>query len=253
MNHHRRLIPAAGVFLAAFLVLAAGLSAAAARPQPRTTITRTVTLEPARDNTLYSESGNISNGAGEYLFAGTIQRGDARRAVLAFDMSGIPPGATVLTATLTLTMSRSIAGETAVSLHALQRDWGEGASDAVGEEGAGAAAEPGDATWLHTFFDTDLWATPGGDFEATPSATTPVGGNGAYTWSSPGLLADVQAWVGGEADNFGWILIGDETTDTTAKRFNSRESAAATRPSLMLTYEAEEYTLFAPVVVGPAE
>jgi hypothetical protein len=197
MNHHRRLIPAAGVFLAAFLVLAAGLSAAAARPQPRTTITRTVTLEPARDNTLYSESGNISNGAGEYLFAGTIQRGDARRAVLAFDMSGIPPGATVLTATLTLTMSRSIAGETAVSLHALQRDWGEGASDAVGEEGAGAAAEPGDATWLHTFFDTDLWATPGGDFEATPrpprpsAATGPTPGRHPACWPTcrPGSAA----------------------------------------------------------------
>jgi hypothetical protein len=255
MTNHHRLIPAAAALLAAFvvLVLGSGLHAAAARPPSRQTITRTVSLEPARDNTLFSESGNISNGAGQYLFSGTIQRGDYRRAVLAFDLSGIPPGATVLTATLTLTMNRTIAGETPVSLHPLQQAWGEGDSDALGEEGAGAAAEPTDATWLHTFFDTDLWTTPGGDYEASPSATTPVGGNGSYTWSSPGLLADVQAWVGG-ADNFGWILIGDETTDTTAKRFYSREHAVAdNRPSLLLTYEAQEYRVLAPVVLAPME
>lgn len=211
---------------------------------------RTLTLEPAQDNTLYeNETGNISNGAGQHLFAGKTNRGEIRRAVLAFDLSAIPPGATVISATLTMNMSKSIAGPLAVSLHTLETDWGEGASDAVGDEGAGAAAMPGDATWLYTFFDTASWTTPGGDFAAQPSATTQVGGVGRYDWSSTGLLADVQRWVADPASNFGWIVIGDESADPTAKRFDSRENEPANRPLLTITYEADEFLIFAPVVM----
>lgn len=238
--------------LAAVVMMVALFGAAMAQPvpppTPRAAITGTVTLEPAQDNTLFSESGNISNGAGEYLFAGSIQRGDLRRAVVGFDLAGIPRGATVLTATLTLTMSRSIAGETPVMVHTLQQAWGEGDSDALGEEGAGAAAAANDATWLHTFFNTSQWTTPGGDFEAAPVATTAVGGNGAYRWTSADLVANVQAWVADPAANFGWILLGDETTPTTAKRFDSRENEPGNRPTLVVVYEV--YATYAPVVVG---
>ena len=213
--------------------------------------THTVMLLPARDNTLYeSILGTISNGAGEHLFAGNTQRGEARRALLAFDLGGIPPGAIVLSATLTLTMTKTIAGETPVSLHAATADWGEGDSDAVGDEGAGALALPGDATWLHGFFDTALWAAPGGDFAAIPSATTAVGGSGAYAWSSPALAADVAAWLADPASNFGWALLGDETTTATAKRFDSRESAAAQRPRLVVMYAEPVGVAFVPVVAG---
>ena len=54
-----------------------------------------VTLSPAKDNTIYSE-GELSNGAGTSLFAGTtgdLDNGALRRALLAFDVAGsIPAG-----------------------------------------------------------------------------------------------------------------------------------------------------------------
>jgi hypothetical protein len=260
MNRWRTIL-AAGGGLALLAVMWLGLSAETGVPastsagQPAAgesstqVFTDTVMLAPAKDNTLYeSEIGAVSNGAGEFLFAGVTQNSDARRAVLAFDLRGIPPWATVHAATLTLTMSKTIAGPSVVSLHRLLADWGEGASDAVGEEGGGALAQPGDATWIYTFFDTDEWATPGGDFVAAPAATTMVGGFGLYSWSSAGLLADVAGWAAGPAANFGWALLGDESGPGTAKRFNSRENATG-GPRLTITYSFAGDRAYLPVIL----
>ena len=55
-----------------------------------------VSLAPSQDNTLYeTEDGSLSNGAGDYMFAGrTAQDSDyLRRAVMAFDIAGnVPAG-----------------------------------------------------------------------------------------------------------------------------------------------------------------
>jgi hypothetical protein len=260
MQNKRQAAGLAGVALAAALMMVLGVVSAGARAagetavRSRQTIVETVRLAPTQDNTLYeSEAGNISNGAGEYLFAGQTQRGELRRGLLAFDLSAIPPSATVISATLTLTMSKTIAGETPVTLHAAAAAWGEGASDALGDEGAGAAAEPGDATWRYRFFSSDAWAAPGGDFAAGASAMTPVAGSGAYTWAGAGLTADVAAWVRDPASNFGWVLLGDETAPTTAKRFDSRENAPENRPLLVVVYAVGAFRAWTPVVVGAGE
>jgi hypothetical protein len=57
----------------------------------------TVTLTATRDNTLYEQpGGGLSNGAGQYVFAGTTVTSQRRRALLRFDVSGaIPAGSTV--------------------------------------------------------------------------------------------------------------------------------------------------------------
>ena len=232
-----------------------GRSAAAAPDAPaRVSFTQTLTLEPARDNTLYeSELGTISNGQGQYLFAGNTNNGSSRRAVLAFDLSVVPPLSEVVAATLSLNMSKTAGGDTSVALHALTRDWGEGASDALGEEGGGALAQANDATWRHTFFDDARWNQAGGDFVETPSAVTTVGGSGGYDWSTPALALDVQGWLDAPVTNHGWIVIGDESTVGTAKRFDSGENATANRPRLVITIESEAWRVVLPVVVADGE
>lgn len=197
------------------------------------------TLTPTLDTSLYQESGTVSNGKGSHLFAGRTANGaaPARRALLAFDLSGVPAGATITGAALTLNMNRTVAGPFAVRLHRVTASWGEGTSDAGSQEGTGAAATAGDATWTQRVVPGTGWANPGGDFEPSASATVSVGGNGKYTWSGPGLVADVQAWVNGTAPNHGWILVGDESGSTTAKRFDSRESPSpANRPALVVSW-----------------
>jgi hypothetical protein len=214
------------------------LKAASAAASGGAIPTQTV-LTPTKDNTIYDTSSPSSNGAGEHLFAGKNASGVSRRALLAFDIVGrIPPSSTILSVTLQLQMSRSNAGATNVTLHALQANWGEGTSNAGGNEGQGAPPSAGDATWQHTFFDTQFWQNEGGDFSATASASTSVVGPGLYRWGTTDeMVNDVQGWLDDPSTNFGWILVGNEGANGTAKRFGASENAsAAARPQLTIVY-----------------
>ena len=124
------------------------------------------------------------------------------------------------------------------SLYRLLSDWGEGASNPFGPEGQGVAAQPGDATWIHTFFDTQTWATAGGDYAGTVSASTSFA-NGAETLTfgpTEPLVADVQAWVNAPGENFGWIVIGDEVATMNARRLLSRENGDPGVPALTVVF-----------------
>jgi len=207
-----------------------------------------VSISPVQDGTLYQDiAGGLANGAGQYLFVGRSAQPNSlsrRRAVLKFDVAGaLPPNSTISKVTLTLFMSRTITASSTVSVHRLLAGWGEGTSQAGGEEGTGAPPEPNDATWIHRFFNTDLWTTPGGDFDPTPSATRTVVGLGFYDWgSTERLVADVQGWVDDPSSNHGWIMIGPEVFPRSTKRFDSRENnTMENRPVLTI-----EFTHFIP-------
>ncbi len=201
-----------------------------------------ISIPAAADATLYEDpAGAIANGAGQHFFAGTNGSGVFlnRRALIRFDLAGaIPSDATITGVTLVLKMSRASTPDPAeVSLHRLLAGWNEGASDADGNEGSGAPAAPGSATWLHRGMSDALWSVPGGDFDPAASAAITIGGVGVYQWSSPAMIADVQSWLTDGAGNFGWALLGDESAASTAKRFDSRENPdPALRPMLVVQY-----------------
>lgn len=200
----------------------------------------TVAIPASKDNTLFeSTTGGVSNGAGDYLFAGNTNSGASRRTLLAFDLaSHIPAGAVIESAMLTLNMSKTISGAQRVAVHRVLADWGEGTSDATGEEGSGTNATPSDATWLHTFFDSQFWMNPGGDFSSTASAAIDIDANGSYTWgSTPEMVNNVQGWLGAPESNFGWVLVGNETVNGSSKRFDSRQNPETTnQPLLKVVY-----------------
>ena len=211
-------------------------------PAPTPTPTpSSVNLSAVKDNTLYEHSsGALSNGAGGHFFAGrTNASALIRRGVIAFDIAGnISSGSTVNSVKLTLHMSQSGVGDETVELHKILADWGEGTSNSsVRGGGGGASASSGDATWIHTFFNSSTWTTAGGDFSATVSASATVGGVGDYTWDSTAqMVADVQAWLDDPSTNFGWLLKGNEGARS-AKRFDSRENGtAANVPVLTITF-----------------
>ena len=199
----------------------------------------TATIIAGRDATLIEEpDGALANGSGPVIFVGRtgqVQNG-IRRALLYFDVAGgVPRGAVIESASLTLYLTPSNPGPTGVRVHRVLADWGEGPSASSG--GGGAPAEPGDVTWIHRFYDSDFWAISGGQFSGHASAGLEVAGEGFYTWDDRGLVNDVRLWAAGPSRNFGWILIGDETTPQTAKRFAGREHAdPALRPILEVEY-----------------
>jgi hypothetical protein len=214
-------------------VIAAALSTALFRAD-------VVVLEPVKDNTLIEEpAGSLSNGAGPHFRAGRTSQGvgSIRRGLLSFaPASAIPPGSLVTNIFLTLHLSQTNGGPAVVSLHRVLTDWGEATSTTGG--GAGAPAMPGDATWLHTFYDSYFWSRPGGEFDSTPSAGIVVDQPGFYTWgSTPRLLEDVQLWLDFPGSAHGWLLLGDESAPTTAKRFDSRENGEPSlRPNLTVEF-----------------
>jgi hypothetical protein len=205
------------------------------QPQPQT-----VTLTPSKDNTLFESSdGSISNGVGPHLFAGKTASGSRRRALLAFNIAGqIPPGSRITRVALTLHVSQTISGADTVALHRAAADWGEGNSNAgLSRDGSGTGARTGDATWLHTFFSNSRWSTAGGDFDAATDATTSVA-SASGRWESAAMIARVQQWLDQPATNFGWLVTANESRNTSAKRFDSREVQSQTsRPSLTVDFE----------------
>lgn len=214
-----------------FLLLAALRSA---------TFAETVSFSPQKDNTLYQDAaGQLSNGQGIYLFTGLTQSSNLRRGLIAFDLSSIPANATITGATFSMFLFQSGPSFTSgnVSLNKVLRNWGEGASNAGEPGGGGIQAEPGDATWVHTFYSSAFWTTPGGDFSPTVSAATAITAeNMTYTWSGSGLIADVQSWVSTPSTNFGWVILGNEMDPGTAQRFNSDENTS-NPPQLTVTFE----------------
>jgi len=212
-----------------------------------------ITIVADRDNSLYSESGSESNGAGAYFFAGTNGFGQIRRGLLRFDVAGaLPAGSTVTQAEVNLHMSKTNAGVRDVLLHRALGDWGEGTSNASGEEGSGTGATVNDATWTRRFWNTISWTTPGGDFAATASASIPVDQVGTYVWSSAGLVADVQSWLDSPSTNFGWVVKNVNESDVpTSKRFDSRQNPeTSVRPVLRIFFDLPCTTSSANYCVG---
>jgi hypothetical protein len=212
----------------------------------RTTPT-SISLTSSADNTLYQVSSSdpaqqLSNGAGPTLFAGDTNQttNNIRRGLIKFDLSGVPMGSTITSATLTLHVAKAVSSvsQTMALSRALDA-WGEGTSisGGGGGGGAGAPATTGDATWFYAILPTQTWTTPGGDFASTASASTAVNGTGFFSWAGSGLSADVQQWVNNPAGNFGWAVTGNESATGTAFQFDSREnSVAGNRPTLAVTY-----------------
>ncbi|MGW8180269.1 MAG: DNRLRE domain-containing protein, partial [bacterium] len=212
--------------------------------EPRAEISE---FAPSKDNTIYQDSqGTLSNGAGSWIFAGVNGANGGNRvmrALLTFNLSSIPPGSTIHSVSLRLTQTNTnnrLSDSASVSIHRVQKDWGEGSSNADSGEAGGDQAVNGDATWRHTFFDSQFWSVAGGDFDQTASAMLNVQGNGTYTWQSTAqLIADVQGWVDSPETNFGWLLRGEESGgQATAKRFNARTMSSSTRPLLAVDYTA---------------
>ncbi len=204
-----------------------------------------VSIGAVKDNTIFGESNSLSNGVGDHFFSGTTSVGNVRRGLVAFDIAGnIPAGSIINSVTLTLNMSRSTGSPEFVSLHRVLTDWGEGASDASGNEGGGAFLANNDATWLYARYNSsspvssDFWVTQGGDFEPFPSETQTIIGNAFYTWgSSKGMVADVQGWLDNPSVNFGWILIGNEKIGTSSKRFDTKDNPnPSVRPDLAIDF-----------------
>jgi hypothetical protein len=167
----------------------------------------------------------LSNGIGEYFFAGTTKDNVTKRALVMFDLAeSVPEGVTVDSAILVLHPSKVKPGSTSINVHMLTTEWGEGTSKAEDGDGKGAAATANDATWEYAKFNTHPWIKTGGDYALEASATSTVSTGNDAEFSSILITANVNFWLANPLNNYGWILIGDEFSTSTSAKFGSRDN-----------------------------
>jgi hypothetical protein len=112
----------------------------------------TIVLTADADATLYSRGVlPAANGAGEFLFVGSTNGTEPRRALVRFDVAGaLPAGATIASARLVLNVDRTKAEVEPASVHRVTASWTEGtAHSSQSGQGSGTEPDSGDATWEH--------------------------------------------------------------------------------------------------------
>lgn len=195
-----------------------------------------LTLNPSADTSLI-ETAPTNNSGGQVFFnAGSNLHTNRNHGLLKFNLAGqIPPGSKIRSAALTVTVMQQgvdMPDLATFYLHRMLKDWGEGNKFSLSSPGQGLPAGLGEATWRDRFaLTTNAWGQPGGapdlDYSAAVSAEQEIRNpqGSPYTFfSTPALVADVQAWVNNPAANFGWMLMpADESIPVTAKRIASRE------------------------------
>lgn len=209
----------------------------------------TVTLPAIADTSLFENKPDSDLG-GTSLVAGTNQQYSRSRALFRFDVSSLPVGAVITGVQVSLYCFRQPDPDqhggpvdSNFNLYRMFVAWGEGA----GSSATGSTAGPGAATWNERLYGTAGWTSPGGeigmDFADVPSATASVGGVGNYTWTSGGLIQDVNGWLADPASNYGYLLASDaETALGSGRRFGSRElpGGATPPPRLLVTFDIPE-------------
>ena len=207
----------------------------------------TLVVPASEDATLFEFNPTFNLGA-DLLGAGGIRElspetgAPARmRALLRFDLSGIPVGSTITSAQLRVTVVRVPASIEAPAstfeLHRVLRAWGEGTKAGL----TGVAATAGEATWISPTHPSPAWSGPGAsgdaDASAVVSSSVDIDALGSYTFASTAaLVADIQGWVANPGSNFGWMMRSDaEHLQQSARRFASSESPA-NKPTLTVGY-----------------
>jgi hypothetical protein len=202
------------------------------------------------DTTLQQDFPDNNLGGADSFTAGGRNQGGPTRALLQFDIAGaMPAGATIHSATLTVTVIAVNGPDSTFAVHRLLAAWGEGTG---ADFRGGSPGGDGEATWNVRLGPGTPWATAGGDFAPTASATQTIGGTGSFSFTSAALAADVQAWLDQPGTNFGWLLRSQsETTPGTIRRFAGRLDATVP-PQLVVDYSIAVAPAAQPVITDLA-
>jgi len=153
-----------------------------------------------------------------------VRNGNVHAALLKFDLSGIPAGATVLQARLTLypvDMAWAVPHPFTLSAYKVYRAWNEL-----------------EATWLNATA-ADMWGAPGANDSATDrdaASADSVTLLGTETEASLDVTSVVADWVAGTAANNG-LFLGGSATKAMARAFASSSYWDPTmRPKLYVLY-----------------
>lgn len=181
------------------------------------------TATVAADATIYEEQPNDNAGAdAEYCIGNQETIETTRRALVRFDLPAIPAGSVITRVVYDFTQNRvrQFCVECAATLvmRRITESWAEGSgSGSVGGGGpCGGGAEVAGVNWNNRPAVGGISATaPLPDTEQTPTAITIDTDIGE---DNDQLIADIQGWVDGTFQNFGWRMqVSEEVTVDNAR------------------------------------
>jgi hypothetical protein len=203
-------------------------------------------------------AGGVNRFYANFLLDGTTPSGRLNTFLQRFDVSSIPKGATINSATLTEFFSNQTANNRtfeAVKLSQLQpgKNWAEGVSQ--------APATDGSVTWNNQVSGATLatsipWGAPGATSASdivlgTTQTFNLVGVDGTATQVDRDITSFVQDWVNNPANNAGLLWWGGNSADSASGNryfmFGVREDgsgpageATFAAPRLLINYSVPE-------------
>jgi len=182
-----------------------------------------------KDTFIEGDTGHTDHNKGSDAKLNTSSEvGKELRTLLHFDLSGLPPTATVQTATLELEVATH--GSTdVVEAHRLLRDWTE---DGV--------------TW-NDYDGVSPWTSPGGDYDPTIAGSFLADSAGQKTMDITNL---VRAWANGTQPNYGLLLLSPPAAGGSPNQYHSGNQGGNPHPRLTVRYVCECGTPCPGIIVG---
>ncbi|MCE1252216.1 MAG: DNRLRE domain-containing protein [Anaerolineae bacterium] len=183
----------------------------------------------------YNYGGATTRQMNPYYKSGSTTNEQFRGALIKWDLSSIPAGATITAASMSYYVTDA-ATTYAYSLYQLRRAWVEGTND--GTAGTGASWNyygAGTGSWAATGaqdtssdrYDINLWDANTSTFAATGNVTIDLNSSG---------VAVIQSWLNNSAGNYGITIQNYSGTAADNLAFASRENTSYTKPTLNVCY-----------------
>lgn len=186
----------------------------------------TVTITPTADSELYNGSTTTNYGVCDQMWVGYGGATAISRSVILFDLTSVPTGATIISATLELEVINNTGTNLNVSVHQVTNFWFEGTGPCTG-----TPTMP--VSW-NIRSGTTPWAAAGGDYNTTAVSSTSVGDEGTYSWD---VTALVTSWTTSSTANHGFLLRATPESGSNVKYFATKEHADESfHPRLVITY-----------------
>ncbi len=186
-------------------------SVAAVSVQADTNASELTSLSPVQDAYIQLKNPTTNTGTD-----GTIvvdrEDGDLQRALLQFDLSSIPAGSTIHSASLKLEAT-SVDGLLNIDVHQILEPWAEGST-----------------TWNERSSGTS-WSTAGGSFDPTALDSLAITAKGQHAFDITNLAQD---WLDGAQQNDGVLLASFDGGGNRTVIYDSREGTVA--PALEIIY-----------------
>ena len=208
-----------------------------ASQRPKLTLNAQQPCGPGLVADAYITSADTTHNFGALTVADVSQSSPARRILVRFDVSSIPPGTIVKSATLRMYVSNTTnptSQKKTLRFYYVMQSWTEGTSSGTGTaDGVTWTTSNGATGWTAggNYYTSSVIAT--GRDEATGSSPLPAAFR--QGWVAFDMQPMVQSWVNREYANYGLELVSESSSDIL--EFDTRENGSGTAPQLVLTFQ----------------